>query len=70
MGFVEIFRNTEMNIEKRVYPGGAFDPLGLASKDAETRDISLLPTSETVNCSAAFPPTNNPEEDHFPPEGG
>ncbi len=35
MGFVEIFRNTELNIERRCYPGGAFDPLGLAAKDDE-----------------------------------
>jgi light-harvesting complex II chlorophyll a/b binding protein 4 len=36
MGFVEVFRNTELDLEKRCYPGGAFDPLGLTSKDEET----------------------------------
>jgi light-harvesting complex II chlorophyll a/b binding protein 4 len=36
MGFVEIFRNTELTTERRCYPGGAFDPLGLTSKDATT----------------------------------
>lgn len=36
MGFVEIFRNTELDLEKRCYPGGAFDPLGLAAKDEAT----------------------------------
>jgi light-harvesting complex II chlorophyll a/b binding protein 4 len=36
MGFVEIFRNTELDLEKRCYPGGAFDPLGLTQKDEET----------------------------------
>jgi light-harvesting complex II chlorophyll a/b binding protein 4 len=36
MGFVEVFRNTELNLEKRCYPGGAFDPLGLTTKDEAT----------------------------------
>jgi len=36
MGAVEAFRNTELDTEKRCYPGGAFDPLGLASGDAAT----------------------------------
>jgi len=35
VGFVEIYRNTELNTEKRVYPGGPFDPLGLTTKNAE-----------------------------------
>jgi light-harvesting complex II chlorophyll a/b binding protein 4 len=36
MGFVEIYRNTELDTEKRCYPGGSFDPLGLTTKDEAT----------------------------------
>lgn len=36
VGFVEVYRNTELNTERRCYPGGNFDPLGLTGKDAET----------------------------------
>ena len=35
VGGAEIFRNTELNPEKRCYPGGFFDPLKLASEDDE-----------------------------------
>ena len=35
MGGVELFRNAELDPEKRIYPGGAFDPLRLASDDPE-----------------------------------
>ena len=32
---IEVLRNTELDTEKRCYPGGAFDPLGFASNDEE-----------------------------------
>uniref|UniRef100_UPI0027293F4F Chlorophyll a b binding CP29 n=1 Tax=Chlorella ohadii TaxID=2649997 RepID=UPI0027293F4F len=35
MGGVELFRNSELDPERRCYPGGAFDPLNLASDDSE-----------------------------------
>ncbi|EFN53512.1 hypothetical protein CHLNCDRAFT_56266 [Chlorella variabilis] len=38
MGGVELFRNGELDPEKRCYPGGVFDPLSLASDDSERTD--------------------------------
>jgi len=35
VGGAEIYRNTELDLEKRIYPGGVFDPLGLASGGGE-----------------------------------
>lgn len=33
MGGIELFRNSTTDLEKRLYPGGFFDPLNLASGD-------------------------------------
>jgi len=35
VGGAEIYRNTETDLEKRLYPGGAFDPLGFSDKSPE-----------------------------------
>lgn len=35
MGGVEIYRNSQLDPEKRLYPGGVFDPLNFASGDQD-----------------------------------
>jgi len=32
MGIIEVYRSKELDFEKRLYPGGYFDPLGFASE--------------------------------------
>jgi len=39
MGYIEVQRNTTLDPEARCYPGGAFDPLGLA--DDPERAVQL-----------------------------
>jgi light-harvesting complex II chlorophyll a/b binding protein 4 len=45
VGGAEIYRNTELDPERRLYPGGYFDPLGLAS-DGDADKIFRLKTAE------------------------
>jgi len=45
VGGAEIYRNTELDPEKRLYPGGFFDPLGLAS-DNDPDKVFRLKTAE------------------------
>mmetsp|Transcript_2409 Transcript_2409/g.5485 ORF Transcript_2409/g.5485 Transcript_2409/m.5485 type:complete len:292 (-) Transcript_2409:220-1095(-) len=35
VGGAEIYRNTETDLDKRLYPGGTFDPLGFTAKSPE-----------------------------------
>lgn len=52
MAGVEIFRNSELDLEKRLYPGGAFDPFGFASGDEEK--VFRLRTAEIKHCRLAM----------------
>merc|ERR1712124_101328 len=47
VGGAELYRNGELDPEKRIYPGGAFDPLGLATVGkADSNQISRLREAE------------------------
>jgi len=45
MGYLEVARNTELDNEKRCYPGGVFDVLGLAEK-ADKEELNRLKLAE------------------------
>jgi len=39
MGGIELFRNSTTDLDKRIYPGGAFDPLKLAEDDEKADSL-------------------------------
>lgn len=41
VGYIEFQRNAELDPEKRIYPGGYFDPLGLAADPAKLDTLKL-----------------------------
>merc|ERR1712170_334842 len=55
MGGAELYRNAELDLEKRIYPGGIFDPLGFATPDkADADQISRLREAEIKHARLAM----------------
>merc|ERR1711877_86631 len=55
VGGAEIYRNRELDLEKRIYPGGAFDPLGFAtSPQADDAQIFRLREAEIKHSRLAM----------------
>lgn len=50
MGYIEVARNTELDSEKRCYPGGKFDPFNLATPE----DIDNLKLAEIKHSRLAM----------------
>jgi light-harvesting complex II chlorophyll a/b binding protein 4 len=53
VGGVEVLRNRELDVEKRCYPGGAFDPLNLAT-GVDSEQIFRLRTAEVKHSRLAM----------------
>eukprot|EP00894_Picocystis_sp_ML_P004267 jgi/Pico_ML_1/54784/g648.t2 len=53
MGFVEIQRNGEKNVDKRCYPGGYFDPLNLADPSKPEQEFAMK-EREIKHCRLAM----------------
>merc|ERR1719313_3226390 len=55
VGGAELYRNGELNTEQRTYPGGLFDPLGLATPGVANDDkILRLREAEIKHCRLAM----------------
>ncbi|CAF1869652.1 BnaC04g56710D [Brassica napus] len=54
MGYIEFQRNAELDPEKRIYPGGSFDPLGLGSDPEKLDTLKLAEIKHSRLAMVAF----------------
>ncbi|KAL5734352.1 hypothetical protein ACOSP7_032213 [Xanthoceras sorbifolium] len=54
IGYIEFQRNAELDPEKRLYPGGYFDPLGLASDPDKFENLQLAEIKHARLAMVAF----------------
>ncbi|KAI3667015.1 hypothetical protein L6452_42057 [Arctium lappa] len=55
IGYIEFQRNAELDPEKRIYPGGPFDPLNLAADPEKKDTLQLAKIKHARLAMVAFP---------------